>query len=164
MTTTQSTSRKVPWHWSEEGRKGEGKSYLRSCKYKQLLSRSVAEIHIIWLAGVGIEEWTSGREFNLTWFQMGSSPRHAAEVKINPLWRTHLHTMPQTISKNNIYQGNDIHTVKNNKTGKVRGVKTSRNNKEQRQISKNFRHWNYQASLKFLLCLRNERSVFKYLQ
>lgn len=40
--------------------------------------------------------------------------------------------MPQTIFKNNIYEGNDIHTVKNNKTVKVKGVRTSRNNKEQK--------------------------------
>lgn len=43
--------------------------------------------------------------------------------------------MPQTVPKN-IYEGNDIHTVKNNKT--VKGMRTSRDNKKQKQIHEDF--------------------------
>ena len=58
----------------------------------------------------------------------------------------HFHIMLQTISKINIYEGNDIHTAKNYKTDKrSQNQQTTKN----RDRALKFRHWDYQARLKF---------------
>lgn len=55
----------------------------------------------------------------------------------------HLRVMPQSLK---IISMRVMTCIKSkNKTVKVKGVRTSRNNKEQKQIHKDFRSWNYQA-------------------